>query len=81
MEPRHTPAGKGRVAERSGPPSSAGTGGPVSADSLQAELRELYRPDQEPVSVLNQGFWRSSACRRGVSRGLGETHLQGYDPL
>ncbi|OLP79904.1 hypothetical protein AK812_SmicGene39751 [Symbiodinium microadriaticum] len=46
VEPRHTPAGKGRVAERSGPPSSAGTGGPVSADSLQAELRELYRPDQ-----------------------------------
>ena len=32
----------------SGPPSTVGTI-PASAETLQAELRKLYRPDQEPV--------------------------------
>ena len=37
------------LAGPSGPPSTAGSV-PATAETLQAELRELYRPDQEPVS-------------------------------
>ena len=36
------------LAGPSGPPSTAGSV-PATAETLQAELRELYRPDQEPV--------------------------------
>ena len=38
------------LAARSGSPSSAGRGGPVTAESLRAELREQERTDQEPVA-------------------------------
>ena len=38
-----------RKAGPSGPPSTAGSV-PGTAESLQAELRALYRPDQEPVA-------------------------------
>ena len=33
----------------SGPPSTAGSV-PATAETLQAELREMFRPDQEPVA-------------------------------
>ena len=38
-----------RRAGPSGPPSTAGSV-PATAETLQAELREMFRPDQEPVA-------------------------------
>ena len=38
-----------RRAGLSGPPSTAGSV-PATAESLQADLREMFRPDQEPVA-------------------------------
>ena len=43
------PLSADRRAGLSGPPSTAGSV-PATAESLQADLREMYRPDQEPVA-------------------------------
>ena len=42
-------AAAGDSAGLSGPPSTAGSV-PATAESLQADLREMFRPDQEPVA-------------------------------
>ena len=42
------PLSADRRAGLSGPPSTAGSV-PATAESLQADLREMFRPDQEPV--------------------------------
>ena len=42
------PLSADRRAGPSGPPSTAGSV-PATAESLQADLREMFRPDQEPV--------------------------------
>ena len=43
------PLSADRRAGLSGPPSTAGSV-PATAESLQADLREMFRPDQEPVA-------------------------------
>ena len=43
------PLSADRRAGLSGPPSTAGSA-PATAESLQADLREMFRPDQEPVA-------------------------------
>ena len=43
------PLSADRRAGLSGPPSTAGSV-PATAESLQVDLREMYRPDQEPVA-------------------------------
>ncbi|CAE6973320.1 pol [Symbiodinium sp. CCMP2592] len=59
----------GRVGP-SGPPSTAGSV-PGTAESLQAELRELYRPDQEPVADYMNRMARIAEAH-GVSVTAGE---------
>ena len=48
------PLSADRRAGLSGPPSTAGSV-PATAESLQADLREMYRPDQEPAGSFVAG--------------------------
>ena len=54
------PLSADRRAGLSGPPSTAGSV-PATAESLQADLREMYRPDQEPVAAYISRESRASS--------------------
>ena len=63
------------LAGPSGPPSTAGSV-PATAETLQAELRELYRPDQEPVSDYLTRLARVVLALRAYGVNVGQPELE-----
>ena len=63
------------LAGPSAPPSTAGSV-PATAETLQAELRELYRPDQEPVGDYLMRFARVVLALRAYGVNIGQTELE-----
>ena len=61
------------LAGPSGPPSTAGS---VPAETLQAELRELYRPDQEPVADYLTRLARVVLALRAYGVNVGQPELE-----
>ena len=59
----------------SGPPSTVGSV-PASAETLQAELRELYRPDQEPVGDCLTRLARAVLALRAYGVNVGQPELE-----
>ena len=59
----------------SGPPSTAGSV-PATAETLQAELRELYRPDQEPVGDYLTRLARVVLALRAYGVNVGQPELE-----
>ena len=72
-----------RRAGLSGPPSTAGSV-PATAESLQADLREMYRPDQEPVAAyltrLSHRLGASCAWRCDLVGGARRARGEGLAP-
>ena len=70
------PSGPGPApAGPSGPPSTAGSV-PATAETLQAELRELYRPDQEPVGDYLTRLARVVLALRAYGVNVGQPELE-----
>ena len=63
------------LAGPSGPPSTAGSV-PATAETLQAELRELYRPDQEPVGDYLTRLARVVLALRAYGVNVGQPELE-----
>ena len=59
----------------SGPPSTAGSV-PATAETLEAELRELYRPDQEPVGDYLTRLARVVLALRAYGVNVGQPELE-----
>ena len=59
----------------SGPPSTAGSV-PATSETLQAELRELYRPDQEPVGDYLTRLARVVLALRAYGVNVGQPELE-----
>ena len=63
------------LAGPSGPPSTAGSV-PATAETLQAELRELYRPGQEPVGDYLTRLARVVLALRAYGVNVGQPELE-----
>ena len=65
-----------RRAGLSGPPSTAGSV-PATAESLQADLREMFRPDQEPVGEYLTRISRIVLALRAHGVAISSAELDG----
>ena len=70
------PLSADRRAGLSGPPSTAGSV-PATAESLQADLREMYRPDQEPVAAYLTRLSRIVLALRAHGVAISSAELDG----
>ena len=70
------PLSADRRAGLSGPPSTAGSV-PATAESLQADLREMYRPDQEPVAAYLTRISRIVLALRAHGVAISSAELDG----
>ena len=73
--PKSSPGPGPARAGPSGPPSTVGSV-PASAETLQAELRELYRPDQEPVADYLTRLARVVLALRAYGVNVGQPELR-----
>ena len=70
------PLSADRRAGLSGPPSTAGSV-PATAESLQADLREMFRPDQEPVGEYLTRISRIVLALRAHGVAISSAELDG----
>ena len=70
------PLSADRRAGLSGPPSTAGSV-PATAESLQADLREMFRPDQEPVAEYLTRISRIVLALRAHGVAISSAELDG----